>query len=97
MWHKDIILEELGNITAIARISQKVDVQSLTAESVAAASLLFVASAYAEDGSKYLDPTTGEWITDVLTFKLEKAYDDRLFGQDGDDGMCDLALSSHHY
>ena len=86
MWHKDIILEEIGNITSITRISSKVNLQSLTAESVAKPSLLFVASAYREDGSRYLDPKTGRWITDVFTYELEKAYNDHLFGEEGDDG-----------
>ena len=86
VWHKDVVLEELGNITSIARISQKLDVQAMNAESIAAASLLFVAHAHKEDGTKYLDPATGEWITDLFTFNLEESYNDYLHGGDGDDG-----------
>lgn len=85
VWHKDIILEEVGNITSIARISQKMNPSIIDADSVASASLLFVANAYTEDGSKYLDPSSGEWISDVFTYNLEKAYDDELHGGDGDD------------
>ena len=88
VWHKDIVLEELGNITSIHSISRKVDAQALAAKGIAASSLLFVASAYGEDGTRYMDPITGEWITDLFTYNLEPAYDDVLFGNDGDDGTC---------
>ena len=57
----------------------------MNAETFASSSLLFVANAYKEDGSKYLDSITGEWITDLFTYNLEKAYDDQLFGEEGDD------------
>ena len=43
VWHKDIVLEEHGNITGITRISQKLDTSVINAESIAAASLLFIA------------------------------------------------------
>ena len=89
VWHKDIILEELGNITDVHRISEKVNVQALTAESIGAASLLFVAGAYDADGSKYLDPSTGEWLIDIFTYNLEKSYDDALYAGSGDDGELD--------
>ena len=85
VWHKEIILEEIGNITSITRISQKINTSNIDAQLVAASSLLFVANAYTEDGSKHLDPTSGEWISDVFTYNLEKAYDDELHGGDGDD------------
>ena len=52
VWKKDIVLEEVGNITSVVSISQQVDPQNMTAESIAAASLVFVASAY-KDGLKY--------------------------------------------
>jgi Ca2+-binding RTX toxin-like protein len=87
VWHKDVVLEELGNITAVDRISRRLDVLNLTAESIADASLLFVATAYQDNGVKYLDPVTDEWFTDLFTFKLESAYDDLLDGGPGDDIM----------
>ena len=74
VWHKDVILEEVGNITSIARISQKMNPSIIDANSVASASLLFVANAYTEDRSKYFDPSSGKWISDVFTYNLEKAY-----------------------
>ena len=93
-WHKDIVLEEIGNITNVARISQKMDPTIMSAESIAAASLLFVANAHGEDGTKYLDPETGEWITDLFTFNLEAAFDDYLDGGTGNDGEHSCSLFS---
>jgi len=82
-WHKDIVLEELGTITAITRISEKIDVKMIPAETIAAASLLFVANAYNENGMKHLD--SGTWVTDLIMFDLEKAHDDYLDGGDDND------------
>lgn len=85
-WKKDIVLEEIGLITQIQRLSQKFLVGSIDAEVIAAASLLFVATAYNSFGQKHVDSVTGEWYTDIFTFDLEPAYDDELFGDGGDDG-----------
>ena len=57
----------------------------LTAEFIASSSLLFVAGAYKEDGSKFLDAVSGEWVMDVFTFDLVEAFDDTLEGDGGDD------------
>jgi len=81
VWKKDIVLEDVGNITNIVRISDKIDTQTMNAESIADASLVFVAAAY-KNGIKFEDP---EWITDMFTFNLERAYDDHLEGGDGND------------
>ena len=70
VWHKDIVLEELGSITAAGRISTKVNTQRLTAERVAESSLLFVAAAYQDDGIKFTSPIAGGWIHDLLMFSL---------------------------
>lgn len=91
-WHKDIVLEELGNITKATRISQKVNTSIMDAESIAEASLLFVANAYSSDGTRYLVPNeedssiADEWVTDLFVFNLETPYDDYLHGEEGDDG-----------
>ena len=86
VWHKDIVLEELGNITGTHRISSKVDTNELVAEDVMTTSLMFVANAITSDGSgdKYIDEN-GEWVTDLFLFDLEPSYDDILDGGDGDD------------
>lgn len=83
MWKKDIVLEELGNITNVAVISDKLNPQnsSMTAESISAASLVFVAAAY-KDGVKFEEE---KWVTEMFTFNLENSYDDYLDGGDGDD------------
>ena len=52
VWHKDIILEELGEITQVQRISNKVNASSMSAQDVAFESFLFVANAYDSEGSK---------------------------------------------
>lgn len=58
----------------------------LTAEFIASSSLLFVAGAYQEDGSKFLDEVTGNWIMDMFTYDLVDAtFDDSIEGNDGDD------------
>ena len=85
VWRKDIVLEEVGNVTSRTKISQKVDVNLLSAEDIAQASLLFVANAYDENGGKYRNVTTGEWITELLTFNLAEAFNDRLSGGEGND------------
>ena len=81
VWHKDIILEELGNITSTTRISMKVNPQTMRAEAIAEADLVFVASAY-ENGNKFID-SGGEWPTDMFTFNLQEEYDDYLSGGSG--------------
>ena len=52
VWHKDVILEELGEITQIQRISDRTDPDSMSVEDVVYQSLLFVANAYDADGAK---------------------------------------------
>jgi Ca2+-binding RTX toxin-like protein len=100
-WKKDIVLEEIGLITKIQRLSEKFIVGSIDAEAIAAASLLFIATAYNSFGEKHVDPVNGEWYTDMFTFDLEPAHDDNLFGDNGDDGksrqaqMCTFTYSYH--
>ena len=78
VWHKDIVLEELGNITSIDRISTKINTSVINAELIAAASLLFVASAY-DDGGKVSSsgPLMDTSLKDI--FKFAKAFNDNLF------------------
>jgi Ca2+-binding RTX toxin-like protein len=85
VWHKDIILEELGNITGVDRISQKVNVSTLTADDILSSSLLFVAHAFKEDGNKFLSTEEGGWLTDLIRFDLVPGYNDIMSGGDGDD------------
>jgi Ca2+-binding RTX toxin-like protein len=82
VWHKDIVLEEHGNITSIERISHKINTSAINAESIAAASLLFVTTG-CENGTKA--NSSGAWPTDLFTFKLDQAYDDILIGGSGKD------------
>jgi hypothetical protein len=82
VWHKDIVLEEHGNITSITRISTKINTSVINAELIAATSLLFVATAY-DDGGKV--NSSGAWPTDLFTYILEEAFDDYLDGGDGND------------
>jgi hypothetical protein len=86
VWKKDIVLEELGNIEGIHRISQKINTAELLAEDVTSASLLFVANAFDEDGNKHFDDTNVIWLTDLLLFKLNSEPDDDIIdGGEGDD------------
>lgn len=82
VWHKDIVLEEHGNITSITKISRKVNTSIINAERIATASLLFVGAGY-ENGKKAI--TSGEWWTDLFTYNLERSYDDILRGGSGND------------
>ena len=82
VWHKDIVLEEHGNITSITNISKKVNTSMINAEKIASASLLFVGTGY-ENGTKA--NASGVWSTDLFTYNLEKAYDDILSGGSGND------------
>lgn len=83
VWHKDIVLEELGNITKVARISKKVDVNQISAHETAHASMIFIANAVDESGGKYVNDLDGEWPTDMLLFDLVPAYNDTLDGGEG--------------
>lgn len=82
VWHKDIVLEEQGNITSVTRISKKVDTSKMNAEAIAASGLLFVATGYT-NGIKA--NTFGEWPTDLFTYQLGEAFDDILNGGPGND------------
>ncbi|GAX18396.1 hypothetical protein FisN_2Lh003 [Fistulifera solaris] len=85
-WHKDVILEEVGYISGVDRISQKLNVKtsSLSFESVVSASLLFVAPAYTNSGGKYA-AGGDDWLTDLIQFELVDSYDDVIDGGDGND------------
>lgn len=48
-------------------------------------SLMFVAGAYTNNGDRYLDPDTNEWVMDLFTYDLVGAHNDVIDGQDGDD------------
>jgi Ca2+-binding RTX toxin-like protein len=89
-WKKDIVLEEIGRITKIQRLSKNFAVGKIDAEAIAGASLLFVATAYNARGGKHVIPSTGsipeEWPVDLFTFELEVEYSDKLYGGDGNDG-----------
>jgi Ca2+-binding RTX toxin-like protein len=85
VWHKDIVLEELGNITGVHRISTKVDVDNVAAQDVMSASLLFVATAFRPDGTKYSSANDGGWLTELIRFNLVPAYNDVIDGGEGDD------------
>ena len=69
----------------------------MNAESIAEASLLFVANAYYNDGQKYNDSDAGDWATDMFTFDLVAAYDDYLDGGAGNDGDIYSVLWSSHF
>jgi Ca2+-binding RTX toxin-like protein len=95
-WKKDIVLEEIGRITKIQRLSQKFAVGKIDAEAIAEASLLFVATAYNATGGKHVIPSAGalpdEWPVDLFTFELEEEYSDELYGGDGNDSEFSAIL-----
>lgn len=82
VWKKDIVLEELGNITKAVSISKKVNTDDVTAEEITSASLVFVANAIHESGGKFVNGE-GEWPTDLLLFDLVESYNDVLDGGGG--------------
>lgn len=79
-WKKDIVLEEVGNVTSSTRISQKVDLTALNAVNFSSSSLAFVAAAYDING-KYFEST--EWLNFLILFDLVEAYNDTLIDDDG--------------
>jgi Ca2+-binding RTX toxin-like protein len=84
VWKKDIVLEELGNIEGIHRISQKVNTAELLAEDVTSSSLVFVANGFDENGEKSV--ANKAWLTDLLLFKLNSEPGiDKINGGEGDD------------
>lgn len=85
VWHKDIVLEEIGNITAVHDISTQVNNRQLKTEAIMSSSLLFVANAFNSSGEKYIESVTDSWHTDLFTFNLLPNYDDVLHGNHGDD------------
>lgn len=85
VWHKDIILEEIGNITCVHSISSAVDTEEVRSENVMSSSLLFVTSAFDSTGEKVTDQSNDSWQTDLLCFELVESNDDVISGGDGDD------------
>lgn len=82
VWHKDIVLEEHGNITSVTNIFKRVNTSMINAEKIAYASLLFAGAGYV-NGTKA--NSSGVWSTDLFTYNLEKSYDDILHGGSGND------------
>ena len=81
-WHKDIILEEVGDIVGVNRISTKINVEELTAEDIMDSDMLFVAAAvdHTEQSHKYRKHET-EWLTDLIRFNLVGSnFNDTLIG-----------------
>lgn len=85
-WHKDVVLEDLGHITQTLRISTKVDTNALYAENTTAASLIFIANAYA-NGEKVEDEAQGGWPTYMILYDLLEGYDDVLTDSEGSNVM----------
>lgn len=85
VWKKDVILEELGHITSVQRISSALNTTSVQAEAIMQHSLLFVASAMQADGSKYLEGESGTWAMDFFGFDLVPAGDDNILCGGGND------------
>jgi hypothetical protein len=85
VWHKDIVLEEVGRITSSHLISKRLDINSLQAEDIALASLLIVANEFS-GGSQTTNATRGGWPTELILFDYESSRnDDKLYGGTGDD------------
>lgn len=84
VWHKDIVLEEVGNITGVNRISEHVDTNTFFAENLTQCSFWMVATEVTATGAK--PANSGEnWTTDLLCFEVFENYDDYLDGGAGDD------------
>lgn len=84
VWHKDIVLEEVGNITDVNRISEQVVTTSFYAENLTGCDFWIVASEVGADGAKPAG-SDGDWTTDLLCFEVFENYDDVLDGGAGDD------------
>ncbi|CAB9505197.1 Kringle domain [Seminavis robusta] len=84
VWHKDIVLEEVGKITSAHQISTTLNSSALLAEDVAASSMMIVANEYS-DGKQTSDPKRGGWPTELILFDLEPSHNDVLHGSHGDD------------
>jgi Ca2+-binding RTX toxin-like protein len=86
VWHKDIVLEEVGNITDTNRISTKVETGpgQFKAEDLTSCSFWMVTTAVDATGAKHTDPG-GAWPTDLLCFELFGNDNDELDGDEGDD------------
>jgi Ca2+-binding RTX toxin-like protein len=86
VWHKDIVLEEVGRITSSHLISTRLNTNSLKAEDIALASLLIVASEFS-GSSKATNATRGGWPTELILFDYFESSrnGDKLHGGTGDD------------
>ena len=85
VWHKDIILEEIGNISCVHSISSELNTKEVQAEDVMSSSLLFITSAFDSTGEKVTVQHPNAWEADLLCFDLAASNDDIIFGGDGDD------------
>lgn len=79
------MLEELGNITGMNRISTRLNEDEVTAEDIMASSILFVATATKRDGTKFVSANNGGWLTELIRFELVDADSDIMNGGEGDD------------
>lgn len=80
VWHKDIVLEEVGKIVSAHLISKTLDTNTLRAETVSKTSILFVANEYLDGAKVAGDEGRGGWPTELILFDLVTAFGDRLDG-----------------
>ena len=87
VWRKDIVLEEVGNITGVHTISSRLNTVKLLAEDFVSSSFAFIANAFRPSGEKYTADNTpcSEWPSDLFLFSAMLPSNDTLNGDGGDD------------
>jgi Ca2+-binding RTX toxin-like protein len=93
-WHRDVFLEDVGMVTGVIDMDttplRPVDPDAdpnlmALAQKIMLADLVILTGAFNPDGTKYRNPDTYAWDTDLLLVDLVPANDDWLDGGYGDD------------
>ncbi len=86
-WHRDIVLEEVGELTEVIDIDQtplRLDDPNL-AEKLLTTDLLVLSGGYDATGNQLTNADNGAWDTDLLLINLDAANDDTIDGGAGED------------
>ncbi len=83
--HRDVVLEEIGEITGAIAIDSASDAASATAASIADANLILLAGEFNANGSQTISQTSGAWDAQALLLSLIPDGNDTITVGSGND------------